>query len=340
MSVNTGENADRKADTPGIPVADVIGMLSDNLRLRGSVVPLPQRIVTGWTTGLDLPRGGRRVLYTGQMFQLMPYLEKLATVRERIAGSPLIHLSALGRRVNRFVNVARFLGEPSPEVRRRYDQMLIDVVAVLRRAGVDHGSLFEDDLYTGALVHDFGEDEVVALQGRRIRAIMRTHGVEEVITVDPHTTHMMRTVLPELVDGFDVRVRHYLEVLADIAPPVRNRLDETVTVHDSCLFARGENVIDEPRVLLRDAGVNVCEVDRSGTFTWCCGGPAESLYPEKAHANAEVRVDQLSSVAPEAVTMCPICLVNLRNAAGGALGVHDISDYLRRAYDEPAPTDE
>jgi hypothetical protein len=35
------------------------------------------------------------------------------------------------------------------------------------------------------------------------------------------------------------------------------------------------------------------------------GGPAESLYPDKALATATTRVEQLHAVAPEAVTMCP-----------------------------------
>jgi Fe-S oxidoreductase len=317
----------------GIALADVIGMLTDNLRLRGSVVPLTRRASTGWTQGLDLPRGGRQVLYTGQMFQLMPYLETLSTARARIADSPLAQLSGVGRTVNRYLNVTRFLGIPSREARREYDQVLIDVVGLLRQAGQEPGCLYEDDLYTGALVHDFGEDEVVALQGHRILAKLRRHRVREVITVDPHTTHMMRTVLPGLVPGFDVQVRTYLEVLADAGLSVRQRLDATMTVHDSCLFARAEDVIDQPRAMLGGAGVTLREADHSGAATWCCGGPAESLFPERAAANARARAQELAQAAPEAVTMCPICLVNLSKAAGPDLRLHDISGVLRRAYD-------
>ncbi len=44
-----------------LPAGDVIALLTDNLRLRGSVVPLPTRRSTRWTRGLGLPRGGPTV---------------------------------------------------------------------------------------------------------------------------------------------------------------------------------------------------------------------------------------------------------------------------------------
>ena len=50
---------------------------------------------------------------------------------------------------------------------------------------------------------------------RRVQQILRSHGVRTVITIDPHTTHMLRTVYPTLLGDFDVTVRSYLEVLAE-----------------------------------------------------------------------------------------------------------------------------
>lgn len=49
----------------------------------------------------------------------------------------------------------------------------------------------------------------------RVAAMFRARGVREVITIDPHTTTMLRTGYPKLVPGYDVRVRSYLEVLAE-----------------------------------------------------------------------------------------------------------------------------
>ena len=126
-------------------------------------------------------------------------------------------------------------------------------------------------------------------------------------------------------------MRSYLEVLADFEQPAATALSGEVALHDSCVFARYENVVDEPRMLLARTGLTIREPANAGRLTWCCGGPAESLYPDKALATATKRVEQLHAVAPEAVTMCPICLVNLTKAAGGTMRFRDISQVLLEA---------
>jgi len=72
-----------------LPIAPVLGMLADNLKMRGSVLPLGKKKAVGWARGLDLPRGGETVLYTGHLYQLMPSiaaLEKMLISRSRTPG--------------------------------------------------------------------------------------------------------------------------------------------------------------------------------------------------------------------------------------------------------------
>lgn len=315
-----------------LPTNEVIGILGDNLKRRGSVLPLPKRVASEWTRGLNLPRGGKTVVYTGMMYQLIPYIEGLVRAEAKLGDSWLASFTGLGRKVNRVINVSAFIARPSAQERAAYQQVPVNVVHLLRAAGVEFGALYEDDLYSGALAYDLGLDEVVAGHARRVRAALQKHGVETVITIDPHTTTMLRRVYPRLLDGFDVQVRSYLEVLAErgFAGSAGSGPREVV-LHDSCVFARYEGLVDEPRALLAAAGVTVREPENARRQTWCCGGPVESLYPAKAAANAGKRVAQLRAVAPDAVTMCPLCFVGLSGAAGDTLRFHDISQCLREA---------
>jgi Fe-S oxidoreductase len=307
---------------------DVVGILADNLRIRGSVLPIPARQATRWARDLDLPRGGETVLYTGLMYQLIPYIERLVAIEQRLGNTPLARLTGLGRRLNRLVNGVAFVARPSARERAEYDRIPANVARLLQQAGVQFGYLYEDDLYAGALTHDLGADDVVAVHARRVVALLRKHGVREVITIDPHTTNMLRSVYPGLIDGYDIRVRSYLEVLAERSAPVGAPLSGKVVVHDPCVYARYENVIEAPRKLLAAAGLEVGEPQSSGLLTWCCGGPVEALFPAKAAAVAASRVAQLREIAPDCVTMCPICLVNLRKSSDGSMRFRDISDYL------------
>ena len=317
-----------------LPTGDVIGILADNLRLRGSVLPIPARRATAWARDLGIPRGGETVLYTGQMYQLIPYIERLIRLEQRLGDTPLARFSGVARRANRLVNGVAIVARPGAAERAAYDRVPANVARLLQKAGVAFGYLYEDDLYSGALAHDLGADEAVAAHARRVAGVLRKRGVREVITLDPHTTTMLRTVYPKLVEGYDVRVRSYLEVLAERGLPVGVPLSGTVTIHDSCVYARYEGIVDEPRRLLASAGLTVAEPENAGQWTWCCGGPAESLFPATAAAIAAKRVEQLRAVAPDCVTMCPICLVNLRKAANGTVRLRDISEHLLDAVAE------
>jgi Fe-S oxidoreductase len=324
--------------TMPLPTGEVIGILGDNLRLRKSVLPLPTKVATKWAEGLDLPHGGQTVLYTGLMYQLIPYIEGLVKAQIKMGDSWMGKYTGLGRKVNRFLNVSAFMARPSAEERAVYDQVPINVVHLLRKAGVEFGALYEDDLYSGALAYDLGLDEVVVEHAKKVHAIFKKRGVKTVITIDPHTTTMLRGVYPKILKGYDIEVKSYLEVLAEKGLGA-NGSGKTaagspapVVLHDSCVFARYEGVVDEPRELLAAAGITVRDPENSGRQTWCCGGPVESLYPIKAAANAANRVAQLRAAAPDAVTMCPMCFVNLSNAAGDTMRFKDISQYLREAY--------
>jgi Fe-S oxidoreductase len=163
--------------------------------------------------------------------------------------------------------------------------------------------------------------------------MLETHGVKRVITVDPHTTDMLKNVYPRVVPGYNLEVKSYLEILAEQAAKTKSGLELDVVIHDSCVYARSLNVIDEPRRLLEKAGATVREPEYSGKLTFCCGGPAESLFPSKAREIANKRMEQLSTLGRNVVAMCPVCLLNLKNAAGKKnITVKDISEYLVQTY--------
>jgi Fe-S oxidoreductase len=266
------------------------------------------------------------------MYQLIPYIERMVKLEEWLGDSRLAGLTGPGRRLNRVINLTAFMGRPGRQAQEGNDRVLRNVARLLQLAGVEFGYLYEDDLYSGALAHDLGADAAVTQQACRVQRVFKRHGVRNVITVDPHTTNMLRSVYPRLIADYGVNVRSYLEVLAEKELPIRAPISAEVVLHDSCVYARYEQVVQEPRELLRKAGVTIKELESAGRFTLCCGGPLESLYPRKAVAVAQKRVEQLRQVAPEAVTMCPLCQVNLRKASGGTLRVMDISEYLQRAH--------
>jgi len=315
-----------------LPTGETIGILADNLRLRNSVLPIPKRSATRWARGLGIPRGGETIIYTGMMYQLIPYIEAVNKFQEIIEDTWLVNFIKVGRLVNRLVNISAFMGRPSKSLQTDYNNILANIARLLTRAGVEFGYLYEDELYSGALIYDLGMDDVLALHAQKVYAVFKKFGVKNLITVDPHTTNMLRSVYPSLITGYNLQVKSYLQVLVDRDIKPQNNLGLEVAIHDSCVYARYENILNEQRTLLNNAGITVKEPPGSGIYTHCCGGPVESLFPKKAKQQAGERVEQIASVARNGVTMCPICFINLKKAAGGELKLDDISNYLFQAY--------
>ena len=305
-----------------LPMRDVVGILGDNLRLRGSVLPISARKATRWTQGLELPRGGETVLYTGQMYQLIPYIERLVGSRaapRRLAAGAVLRAGAArqsssstsrrswaGRRSRSARSTTAFHvgSSASCATRASSSAACMKTTCTRERSPTTSGSTSSSPCTLGVCARTFVK-----------------HGVKNVITIDPHTTNMLRTVYPTLLDEYDVTVRSYLEVLADHEQPATTESIGQIALHDSCVYARHEGIVEEPRTLLAGAGLEVLEPRNAGRLTWCCGGPAESLYPDKALATARKRVEQVQAVSTECVTMCPLCLVNLSKAAGGTVHV-------------------
>ena len=276
-----------------LPTGDIVGLMVDNLNKRGSVFPMSAKKSTRWAEGLDIPRGGDTVLYTGAMYQLLPYIISMVGLLERVEDTFLARFVFLGRFANRFVNLSSLAARPSRSEIKKYDQMLRNIAGLLQQAGVEFGYLYEDDLYAGALAYDMGVDATLAAHAKKVYATFQKHGVRSVITLDPHTTNMLRSVYPTVIDGYDIEVKSYLEVLAEAdAEPLR-RIAEDVVIHDSCVYARSEGVIDQPRRLLERAGYSLREPRESRNLTYCCGGPIEALFPKRAHDVGAQRVEQL-----------------------------------------------
>jgi Fe-S oxidoreductase len=315
-----------------LPIKDILGILADNLKYRKGVIPLGQGKVNSWARGLDIPHGGETVLYTGQMYQLIPSINAMSTVMAKLENSWITRFIGLGRIANRIINLSWFMSLGAGKEQKTYDSALRNIAVLLKKAGVQFGYLYNKELYSGALVYDEGVDDVFTEHARRIYRIFKENSVKQVITVDPHTTNMLKAVYPRFIEGYDLIVRSYIEVLAESGLNCIKPLDLDLVIHDPCIYARHEGIVAQPRELLEKAGARIHVPELSGRLTHCCGGPLESLFPSTSHMLACNRISQLAECGSQIVTMCPICLSNLKRSAPATSDIQDLSKYLCAAY--------
>lgn len=294
-------------------------LVRENLFRRSFPLPADSSICTKWAEGLR--RGGRRVLYTSCMYQLAPLIARAVELLERSgasAGGLRAKLTGLG---------ARLLGglalRPSEEDLEWAQRVLKSIAGMLAKAGVEFGVL-DDEPYSGALLYELGFEEDFAEYAKRVYKYFKDKGVEEVITVDPHTHYTLEKVYPKYVDGFDIRVANYMDYIR----PTRASVDKVV-IHDSCLYARYLDRYDVYRRLLDSVKVQHVEDPyvTGRAYSGCCGGPVESVRPDVAKSVAKLRVGQLAKLSNIVITVCPICYVNL-SRAGGGVKIYDLAEVL------------
>ncbi len=310
---------------------EIVSMIKDNMEQRGLPLPVSREVIYEWSHGLGLPSSGDYLLYTGGLYQLLPYIESLVNQLEKVEKSSVGGFALkLAKKVMKVVDVSKLVSKPDKEAKKYSERVLKSIARLLSVAGISFYYDPELDGYSGALLYDMGLLKSFRRHAERVYEAFRSRGVRKIVTIDPHTTHMLRSVYPKVLSGYDLEVRSYLELLAENINKLRFKTSSAgpVVIHDPCLYARFENVLEEPRKLLSAAGYEVKEPRRSRRLTYCCGGPVESLAPSLSKKIAMNRVEELMEYADIIATLCPICYANLHRVAPSNVRVVDISILL------------
>ncbi len=307
----------------GLRIATLLRFMSEYTRLTGYPVPAPPGFASAWSRGLKVGSGrsARRLLFTGALYQLMPYINATVRLLEVAEARRLdVALDVMVYLAKARPSALAGLARPAPAEVEESGLILRSIVGLLSSSGVNFYYEPEvSDMYSGALLLDLGLTDVVWEHGSRVVKAIESTGAEEIIVVDPHSALTLLTYKRYL--GLGAEVRTYLDL---VRPALRSPgLD--VTVHDSCIYARDLGLWGRVRELLSTAGVQVKEPRRHGASTSCCGGPVESLSPGLAAQVARARLQELSRASNNVVTACPICMANLRRASTGVVRVIDLA---------------
>jgi len=136
----------------------------------------------------------------------------------------------------------------------------------------------------------------------------------------------------------DLKPKYVIETIAEKLPNYNPKeLGLKVTYHDPCNVARGMGMVDEPREILKQIGVELIEMETNGKQAECCGGGGGVLVTDKSLAErlADKRMNQAIETGVDTlVTLCPTCEINIRNASnrnGGKLEVKNVLDLVWEA---------
>jgi|Deesub1362A_J573_1020465.scaffolds.fasta_scaffold00125_44 Fe-S oxidoreductase len=280
---------------------EIFELIERNYLEKGN--PLGVKIDNSWAERARIPKGGKRILFTGQSYQLMPFTLAALKLLDLLEVIPNFGLSSLKNPFFNFVSEKLGLLMSIVLERKPFEEALVSAALLI---DANTGFLYDEEPYDGALLYDFGMEWLVDLNERRIKKVFESNGVEEIITISPHSYHMFKNVY-----SVDVEVFHIYEILAANGFSVRTGN----AMHDPCLLTRKNNLLEPVRKVIR------AELpEKNGKMTSCCGGPVELIYPDLSMKIGAKRgeelmgvcgsVDRVSKDACKILTACPICLMN------------------------------
>jgi Fe-S oxidoreductase len=301
---------------------DIIELIADNVKKTKNPFGVPNVVMNRWWKSANLPAEGDVMLFTGLMYQSVPYIEMTTRHLERYEDSALARYVRYGQYMPKLLVGLGLALLSSKEEKQKCKDMLHSIVKVLTRSEVDFCYRPELDHYSGVLLYDLGDIDGFISHAQYVANRLKANGVKELITVDPHTTYALKVLYPKYV-GETFEVKTYFELINFQG----ENGTKQVTLHDPCMYGRYLEMSEIPTKVLGNLGIECVPVRNSGTFTNCCGGPVESISPKLSKEVLHRRVEELQSTGAPVVAMCPICMTHLKK---GGLEVEDLSTLIAR----------
>jgi len=301
---------------------DIIELIAHNVKKSRNPFGVPRVALNRWWWRTPLEKKGDSILFTGLMYQSLPIIAKTT---DQLAAFEDTHWAKYIRFGRYMPGVLAGLGLTlltGRKERQQSDRILKNIAMLLQKSGVRFAYRPDLDHYSGILLYDLGDQETFAEHARFVAGQLKEAGIRRLITVDPHTTYALRELYPE-VTGHRFEVRAYFELINSTGGNGRRK----VALHDPCFYGRYLELSDIPNRLLKGFNIECAPVKNSGTFTHCCGGPAESISPKLSHEVVMRRFKELQATGAPIVAMCPICLGNLKKVGAD---VEDLSTVLAR----------
>jgi Fe-S oxidoreductase len=301
---------------------DMIDLIADNVKKTKSPFGIPKFMANTWWKNTTLDRDGDALLFTGLMYQFLPYIDQTTHYLERYEDTNWANYLPYTKYIPKLLSGVGLALMTSGKEKKRSSQILQNIVKILQKSNVDFGYKPELDDYSGILLYDLGDQEGFVQHAKFVVANLKKAGIKKIITVDPHTTYALKVLYPKYT-GESFEIKTYFELI-DITS---NNGSRRVTLHDPCFYGRYLELSDVPQKVLGKLDIECVNVRNSGEFTNCCGGPAESISPKLSKEVLNRRVEELQSTGLPIIAMCPICLGNIRKTGAN---VEDLSTLIER----------
>ncbi|HSB90151.1 MAG TPA: (Fe-S)-binding protein [Anaerolineales bacterium] len=210
--------------------------------------------------------------------------------------------------------------------------------AVLKAAGVRYAVLGTEEHCTGDSARRAGNEYLFHELATANVATLKKVGARRIVTTCPHCLHTLKNEYPAY--GATLEVLHHTELIQELIAARRLQLeagtqDLLTTYHDPCYLGRHNGVYDAPRSDLAAAGVQLKEMTRVRSDSFCCGAGGAQMWKEEEHGTERINANRVreaeASGAQVLAVGCPFCMIMLGDQvrqAGATIEVRDVVEIL------------
>ena len=212
-------------------------------------------------------------------------------------------------------------------------------VQIMNKAEVNFGVLGTEESSSGDAAKRAGNEFLFQMQAMTNIEVMNAYKVQRIVTTCPHSYNTIKNEYPSL--GGNYNVQHHTEFISNLITEGKLTItgdlkDKEIVYHDPCYLGRANGVYDSPRSLIKSLGIDVVEMKRSKSRSFCCGAGGSQMFKDAERGDKEINIDRTEealALKPDIIaTGCPFCNTMMSDGVSvvneGAAEVKDIAELI------------
>lgn len=200
------------------------------------------------------------------------------------------------------------------------------LAGLLERSGIRFAILGKNEKCTGDPARRSGNEYVFQMLALSNIENLNKIGPPKILSACPHCFNTIKNEYGAF--GGKYEVEHHTQYLLNLIESgkldlSKAKFEERVTLHDSCYLTRHNNIVDEPRKIIKSIdGVDVVEMVYNKKDGLCCGAGGAQFFMEE---QGDVRVNitrskqALDTGASTVISECPFCNVMMGDGVAAIL---------------------
>jgi Fe-S oxidoreductase/nitrate reductase gamma subunit len=208
------------------------------------------------------------------------------------------------------------------------------LVKILNKADIDFAILGTEEKCCGDSSKRLGNEYLFQMQASEMINLFQKYKIKKIITLCPHGFNTFKNDYPKLLDVVPeikkeaaqhfktIEILHHVQLIHSLIKdnrlPLKHKIENPLTYHDSCYLGRHNKIIKEPREILNFISEKkIKELANNKEHSFCCGAGGGLMWTEESlgkrinHLRTQEVIESHTSTA---ATSCPFCLTMIQDA--------------------------